>query len=192
MPRHHLASNPMRTLAAFAGGAVVGLIASRVMPPFVAQAAGTAWAAAGRDPFDALIQDHRALRALLDQMAESADDAALTRTQLLFRLKRRLSAHAMAEEDVIYPMLRDRGNGGDGAMHLYEEHAQMKILLYRLEQTAKHGAEWRELAGELGTLFDRHIRQEEDVEFPELRDSLDQHDVSRLSAKMHREKAMLL
>jgi hemerythrin superfamily protein len=188
----HLASNPMRTLAAFAGGAVAGLLMSRVMPPLMAQAAGTAFAAAGRDPFDTLMQDHRAIRSLLDDMVASEDQSSFMRTQLLFRLKRRLAAHAMAEEDVVYPILRGTGEGAENTMHLYEEHAEMKILLYKLEQLPKNESEWRERAVELRTLIDRHVRQEEDVEFPRLREALDDQDITRLSAQMHREKSLLL
>src|SRR5687768_17445808 len=58
----------MRGLAAFTTGALAAVIASRVLPPLVAQAAGSAQAAAGRDPFDALAEDHRIILSLLDRM----------------------------------------------------------------------------------------------------------------------------
>ena len=97
----------MRGLAAFAGGAAAAFFAARILPPFLAQASGTVRAAAGRDPFDMLANDHRIILALLEEMEHSPDNATFSRMQKLLTVKRRLSAHALAEEDVIYPMLHD-------------------------------------------------------------------------------------
>ena len=58
----------MRGLAAFTTGALAAVIASRVLPPIVAQAAGSAQTAAGHDPFDGLAEDHRIILSLLDRM----------------------------------------------------------------------------------------------------------------------------
>lgn len=182
----------MRTVAAFAGGAVAAMIAARLLPPVMAQASGAAQAAAGRDPFEALAEDHRAILALLDGMAESSDGAVFARTQRLLRLKRRIGAHALAEEDVLYPLLHDKGHAASEAMHLYEEHAEIKMHLYRLEQMPKSDAQWRTRVLELKALIEGHARQEEEVEFPKLRAALDEQALTRLSAHLHREKALLL
>lgn len=192
MPRYRT-TGPMVTLAAFAGGALAGFLASRVAPPVVAQAAGAALGAAGSDPFAALARDHQAFRFLLDDMADAADRSAFTRSQLLFRLKRRLAAHAMAEEDVVYPLLREREEESDqSAMQLYEDHAQIKILLHRLEQAVNEPEAWRSHALALKTLLDNHARAEEEVEFPRLRAALDGKGMTQLSAHVRREKALLL
>src|SRR5689334_5483750 len=65
----------MRGLAAFTTGALAAVIASRVLPPLLAQAAGSAQAAAGWDPFDTLADDHRIILSLLDRMESSPDNA---------------------------------------------------------------------------------------------------------------------
>ncbi|WP_448190220.1 hemerythrin domain-containing protein [Azospirillum sp. sgz301742] len=181
-----------RSLAAFAGGAVVALIASRVLPPILAQAAGSAQAAAGRDPFDALAEDHRAILSLLDALERSPDNAPFNRTQLLLRLKRRLAAHALAEEDVVYPLLFDRARATEDTRHLYDEHADMKVRLFALEQTPKDDQRWNGLVRELKTLIEGHIRQEEEVDFPKLRERLDKKDTVLVSGTIQREKALIL
>lgn len=179
-----------RGMTAFAGGALAGVIASRLLPPFLAQAGG---AALGRDPFEVLTEDHRHFVELLTRME---DDAAgpVNRMQLLLRLKRRLTAHALAEEDVIYPMLHDRESAatGDGARHLYGEHAEIKMHLHALEEMAKDDPGWGARAGELRRLVETHARQEEETEFPKLRQSLDDQAIARLSRAVQREKAMVL
>jgi hemerythrin superfamily protein len=191
MPRVSRIS-PIRAAASFAGGAVIALLGARLLPPLVAQARGAARMRAGGDPFTTLLQDHRAIMFHLDAMVESADSEVFGRGQHLLRLKRRLAAHAMAEEDIVYPALRESGGGIDDSAKLYEEHAQMKVLLYKLEQTSKSDEQWHRHATELRTLIERHIRQEEDVDFPRLRAALDEATSSNLASKIEREKALLL
>lgn len=173
-----------RGLAAFAGGAVVALIASRILPPILAQASGAAQAAAGRDPFDALAEDHRAILSLLDALERSPDNATFNRTQLLLRLKRRLAAHALAEEDVVYPLLHDRAHATEDARHLYDEHADMKVRLFALEQAPKDDQRWNDRVRELKALIEGHIRQEEQVDFPKLRERLNKQDTVLMSGTM--------
>ncbi len=181
-----------RGMAVFAGGAVAAVIASRLLPPVLAQAVGSARAAIGRDPFEALIQDHRDMLAYLNDMEQSPDDAALRRRQLLLRLKRRLTAHALAEEDVIYPMLGDPGGDPDEAKRLYADHADVKMQLHALEQTPTDAPEWRDRVHALRILIESHAREEEEVDFPKLRSALDEQAITRLSGALQREKAMVL
>ncbi|HYH18430.1 MAG TPA: hemerythrin domain-containing protein [Azospirillum sp.] len=179
-------------LMAFAGGVLVALIASRIMPPLVAQAAGTMRAQAGRDPFDALAHDHRIILSLLDEMEHSPEHATVRRTQLLLRLKRRLAAHALAEEDVVYPLLHDQAHAVEDTRHLYAEHADMKMHLFALERMPKDDPRWHGRVGELRALIAGHVRQEEEVDFPKLRERLDQRATVRLSGSVEREKALVL
>ncbi len=191
MPRaSHL--SPLRFAASFAGGALIALVGSRLLPPLVAQARGAARMRADGDPLATLLDDHRAILSHLDAMAESADTEVFVRTQHLLRLKRRLAAHALAEEDIVYPALREHLETVDDATHLYEEHAEMKVLLYKLEQTSKGDGQWHLHATELRTLVQRHIRQEEEVDFPKLRETLDEATSTELASKIAREKALLL
>ena len=55
--------------AALAGGVALGVLGSRLLPPVVAQAGGTARARLGRDPFRKLEDDHRVIEATLQEMA---------------------------------------------------------------------------------------------------------------------------
>lgn len=191
MPRTSRLS-PIRIAASFAGGALIALVGARLLPPVVAQARGAARARTGGDPFATLLHDHRVIMGHLNAMVESADSEVFHRTQRLLRLKRRLSAHAMAEEDVVYPALRETLEMVDEATHLYEEHAEMKVLLYKLEETPKSDEKWHVHATELRSLVERHVRQEEDVEFPKLRAALGESMATEFASKIEREKALLL
>jgi iron-sulfur cluster repair protein YtfE (RIC family) len=179
-----------RNVTAFAAGALAGIVASRALPPLLAQAGGLARGAAGRDPFEVLTRDHRLIADLLDGLEQSPPHAVFERTQKLFRLKRRLAAHAMAEEDVLYPMLIEQVSVD--ARHLYSEHADMKIHLYTLENTPKDDPEWMHHLRALKSLIEGHVLQEEEEAFPKLQASMSENMQTMLLGKLQREKAMLL
>lgn len=173
-------------------GAAAAVIAGRMLPPLLAQASGTARAAAGRDPFEGLERDHRVFLSLLSRMESSDDGATFERTQLLLRLKRRLAAHAMAEEDVVYPLLHDVAHAPEDARHLYAEHAEIKMHLFALEQMAKDDPRWAARARELKMLIAGHARQEEEVDFPKLRGRMDRRTARAAAGGVQREKAFIV
>ena len=72
------------SIAMFASGAATAMLAARILPPLVAQAAGSVRAASGQDPFATLIADHRHFVALLTEMERSPNSATFHRTQLCF------------------------------------------------------------------------------------------------------------
>src|SRR5690349_24814001 len=113
--------------AALAGGVALGVLGSRLLPPVVAQASGSMRATFRRDPFRPLEDDHRVIEATLAEMIEATTGSTAQRTKLFRLFKRKLGKHALAEEDVVYPVLHDIAGAEDKARELYDEHAQMKI-----------------------------------------------------------------
>ena len=176
-----------RGLAAFAGGASLAFIASRLLPPFLAQSVANVV-----DPFGVLIEDHRRFIDLLSEMERSEGASTFQRTQLFLRLKRGLAAHAMAEEDVLYPVLREEAGDAPAADRLYTDHGAIKTHLYALEQTIRDDTIWLPRVTALKTLLAEHARQEEDIEFPRLRALLDEEATARMARLIRREKAMVL
>lgn len=179
-----------RTMAAFAGGTFAAILASRFLPPVVAQTVGAARAMADKDPFEGLIKDHRKFVDLLHDMQQAT--SSVHRTQLLLRLKRGLTRHALAEEDVVYPMLHDLGREPHDVESLYHDHAEMKMSLHRLEMMLKDDPRWLGEVRDLTHLVETHARHEEGVDFPRLRRMLDDSDLAQLSRSLYREKAMVL
>lgn len=181
-----------RDLIAFGAGMLAGLAAGRIAPPVAGQAIGSLSARAGGDPFDALAGDHRKVLALFDVIERTDDSARLRRATLLFQLKRMLTAHALAEEDIIYPMLRDDAQREEMATKLYREHAEMKVRLFELEHQSKNSPAWMAKLRELRQIVASHARQEEESEFPRLRSVLKEEGKSQLFGEIRREKALLL
>jgi hemerythrin superfamily protein len=181
-----------RDLVAFGAGTLAGLAAGRIAPPIVGRATGLLSGMAGRDPFEGLAQDHRNVLALFDRIEHTEGSARLRRSTLLLQLKRMLTAHALAEEDIIYPMLRDDAQRQEMTSRLYREHAEMKIHLFELDRQAKDHPDWMTRLRELREIIAAHARQEEENEFPRLRAALGDDGTSRLLSVIRREKALVL
>jgi hemerythrin superfamily protein len=181
-----------RTAISFGAGALLMLTASRIAPPFAGRAIGSLRSMAGTDPFEALAQDHRKVLALLEQIEATDKSATMRRSAMLFQVKRMLTAHSLAEEDIVYPMLHDDAHRAKKAKKLYREHADIKVRLFELEHKAKDDPSWIEGVRELRRIVAEHACEEEQVEFPKLRAALDERRTSNLLGKVHREKSLVL
>jgi len=179
-------------IAAMAGGLAVGILGSRLMAPMFAAANGALRAKLGEDAFELLIQDHRQIISTLDEMERTPGDSMARRARLFLTLKRTLAKHALAEEDVVYPLLHQDVHDVKESKRLYNDHADMKIGLFELERSLKSKADWTAQVRSLRDSLHKHIREEEDVEFPKIRRMLSEHRSRRLSGMIHREEALVL
>jgi len=181
-----------RDLTAIGIGVAAGVVASRLLPPLMAQAVGGIRARSGEDPLNRLIQDHRRILSILDRMQEVPENHRAERMKLFLSLKRTLAKHALAEEDIVYPLLHDDVHDVEQSKHLYDEHADMKIHLFELERMLMNDQNWSRRVESLRDLIERHVRDEEEIEFPKLRESLDERRGRTLSQNIRREEALVL
>lgn len=179
-------------LRAFAIGAGLSYLASRLLPPLAGRAIGSARVAMGGDPFDALTRDHQRVLGIIDALLSTSEASKISRKTGLMQVKRALTAHALAEEDVVYPMLRERVGAAEAADRLYREHAELKFRLFRLEHLAADDRRWREELQSLRDLIANHARDEEQEQFPKLRAALSDSDTSQLAGDVGREKQLVL
>jgi hemerythrin superfamily protein len=175
-----------------AGGILVGAVASRLLPPLFANVNGSVRAKLGADPFQLLEEDHRSMELLLEKLRTSSDDSLAARTVAFMSLKRKIGKHALAEEDVVYPLLHEHANAQEDAYRLYREHAEMKIHLYELEAALKKNGEWKERFQSFDYLIREHIRDEEEKEFPRLREMMNEKQSICLSGLIRREESLVL
>lgn len=173
-------------------GAAGGLLLGRFLPVLIANASGIVQAAGGRDPFAGLIKEHRTLLSLLDRMEQVPVEEWAKRKVLFLAFKRTIGKHAMAEEDIIYPLLKTEAERHEATQKLYREHASMKIHLFELEAAIHQEEEWREGVRALRSEIEPHAREEEETEFPRLRELLDETKRAELSRKIHQEEALVV
>jgi hemerythrin superfamily protein len=181
-----------RDIAMVMSGVAVGLLGSRLLPPIIAMATGSIRGKAARDPFQKLENDHRLILRTLSAMEQTQDGGIAKRTALFLAAKRKLAKHALAEENVVYPLLQDEAQRRDAAKHLYEEHADMKSLLYEIEMCLMEGRPWTEPVSRLRAMVERHAEEEEREQFPRLRAVLSEQRYGQVAAQVHREEALIL
>lgn len=181
-----------RQIALITAGIAAGILGSRLLPPFLAATNNARRVRAGSDPFEMLIEDHRLILGFLEEMENAPTEAIGRRSAAFLGLKRKLGKHALAEEDVVYPILHGEAHHEEQSKELYDEHADMKIALYELETLLKSGADWREQVRSLRLLIQEHIDEEENVVFPHLRQLLDEQRAPKVSGQIGREEALIL
>jgi hemerythrin superfamily protein len=173
-------------------GFAAGFVLSRVIPSVWAQVRGAAGSAVGEDPFVELIRQHRILLSLLDRMEQTPADATARRAFLFLAFKRTIAKHALAEEDVAYPLLYAEAGRRETAEKLYREHADMKIHLFALQQKMREEEGWKEHVRALRDEIAGHARQEEDEVFPQLRELRQARESSVLSRNLRQEEAFVV
>ena len=171
-----------------AGVAALGLVAGLALSRTKRAALKAGMALTG-DWEKQLKREHRSLRKFLKGMVDSQLGDTVERASLLASTDELLTRHALEEEKVIYPALRQAG-AGEAVDLLFAEHAEMKTRLRGLQEMSFEDALWGERAADLRKLLLRHIHAEEDM-FPLLRELGDDARNKTLTTLVRREAVRL-
>jgi hemerythrin superfamily protein len=162
-------------------GAAIGIAANVGRKLFVQFSSG-----ATGDWFDALKTEHQAALAIFDKIEATEDSQTMMRSHLLSKLKHALDKHAVEEENVIYPALREANLAHD-ADALNSEHGYVKTYLYELETIAKDSPEWLARVRDFRAMIHEHMRMEEEEVFPSFREAMSDAQNARLTSMMNKE-----
>ena len=168
-------------LGAAVAGAAVGL-AANIGRKFLVQG----MSAAAGDWADALAAEHKMTLALFDKIEATDDDQTMMRSALLAKLKFALTKHALQEENVIYPALR-QANSAHEADTLESEHGYVKTYLYELETMPNDSPEWLARVRDFRSMIEPHMKMEEEEIFPTMRGMMSDEQNSRLTTMMNKE-----
>ena len=168
-------------VGAAVAGAAVGFAANFGRKFLVQMTSG-----ATGDWFDALKTEHALTLATFDKIEATDDSQTMMRSHLLTKLKYALTKHAIEEENVIYPAMRQANETGD-ADHLTSDHGYVKTYLYELETLPNSSAEWLARVRDFRAMIEEHMREEEDEIFPALRGRLSADQNAKLTAMMNKE-----
>jgi len=164
-------------------------IAASVMPPESAEDRAEARRKAQamcQGPNDWLtlaLDHHRQIERLFEQARAGSDAAA--RRSACKQLAAVLTAHANAEESVLYPMLAE-DHKGHAAM-AYQEQAMTKIEMHKLEMMEPMSKEWLDKLEHIQGAVAHHVYEEESTWFGELREVMRGHDEA-MHARRFREE----
>lgn len=163
-------------------GAAVGFAANmgrKLMMQAAAAGAHTDWD-------EALKAEHQATLAIFDKIEATKDSQTTMRATLLMKLKNALAKHAIEEENVVYPALREANQAHD-ADALNGEHGYVKTFLYELENMPKDSEDWLPRVRDFRSMIEEHMKMEENEVFPTLRKHLSEEQNKKISMSMHKE-----
>jgi hemerythrin superfamily protein len=138
------------------------------------------------DWFAALKTDHKLVDALFGLLERTRDEDTAKRGLLFSKIVAALAKHQFEEEHVVYPTLLD-GGPAETAKHLDAEHFEMKISMHELSEMAKDDPRWLDKAKALRRLVQAHVREEEEIVFPRLRERLSAKENAHLTRALNRE-----
>lgn len=177
-----------RQLAKLAGVGTVGvLMAPGLIAATASQAQQAPASSAQGDAFEILMQDHKKIAGLMQKMLDTPASDTQTRTSLLTQLKKTLTAHGVAEENVVYPAVRQQSLTGIDALQSVKEHADIKSYLYTLDMTPKNEQAWADQLRKLQGEVTDHVQNEEQDVFPSLRAKLSPEQVTVMTQMVVRE-----
>ncbi len=167
-------------LLAGAAGFGLGLLAS-----VGRKAAVQAVTATAGDWFEGLKREHKLAMGIIETLEKTTEAETAKRKALLFSLQHALGKHAIQEEDVIYCALRALGDVADADQLGHEHNAEVKQGLYDLEQIDTASPQWLVRLAKMKAAIEAHVREEEDVIFPRLRDKMTPEENKKLTARMN-------
>lgn len=173
------------SLGALAGAATAG-VALGVLAMLGRKAVVQAPTALAGDWDVALAAEHKATLKLFDALQATDDHATTKRSILLTQLKHALAKHALEEENVIYPALREAGEVA-GADELNAEHGYVKQYLYELDNVPNDSAAFLATVAKFRADIEDHMREEEEELFPRLKAKLDAAKNKHLTVAMNKE-----
>lgn len=135
---------------------------------------------------EALAAEHAATRKVFDALEATDETNTTKRAMLLAHLKHALMKHAIEEENVIYPAMRDAGQRA-AADELNKEHGYVKQYLYDLENIPRASPAWIAKLREFRRDIEAHMDEEENTLFPMLRAELSDEKNKALTLTMNKE-----
>lgn len=168
-------------LVAGAAGLAVGL-AANVARKFAVQA--PTMLAGEWD--EALKAEHDLTLKVFDALEATTEANTTKRATLLMNLKHMLAKHALEEENVIYPALREVGEI-EAADELNRDHGYVKQYLYELSEMPKDSPLWIGKLRKFRTDIEQHMREEETDLFPKLKGLVSDEKSKELTSLMNKE-----
>ncbi|MDX6250499.1 MAG: hypothetical protein QOF10_3859 [Kribbellaceae bacterium] len=135
------------------------------------------------DVIELIKQDHREIGRLFEQ----ADQHPARRPLLKPSLAALLIAHDRAEEDAVYPAVREAG-ADDLIVRSQQEHLKTEDLLAKLTRVDADDAAFDTVLTQLSDLVTAHVKLEESDVLPALQERLDEQELGSLADEFLRSR----
>ena len=137
---------------------------------------------------DVIRMDHQKVNVLFAEIEKSDDPQKIE--EYFGQLYKDLTVHAKAEEQVVYPAVRSL-YGEDNVQELYDEQAEMAVILDQIKATAPNSEAFKQQIKQLKDIVMDHVRQEESTLFATIRDNFSSEQSERLATEFKAAKEKL-
>ncbi|MDX2242014.1 MAG: hemerythrin domain-containing protein [Leptolyngbyaceae cyanobacterium bins.302] len=137
---------------------------------------------------DVIRMDHQKVNVLFAEIQKSNDPQKIQ--EYFGQLYKDLTAHAGAEEQVVYPAVRSF-YGADDTQELYDEQAQMKVMLDQIKALSPASSEFKSQVKQLMDIVMDHVRQEESTMFAAIRNNCSSEQSEQLATQFKEAKKQL-
>ncbi|GAB3316436.1 hemerythrin domain-containing protein [Luteimonas notoginsengisoli] len=148
------------------------------------------------DAITFLTNDHKVVRAMLEELAATTKRAVKRRTELLQKIAAELEAHTQIEEEIFYPAFKEAGEKSDDDKMFFEAMEEHRtagdLVLPDLLQTEVGSDQFSGRAKVLKELIDHHAKEEEKEMFPRARKLLGKAELNELGERLAARKAELI
>jgi len=134
-----------------------------------------------------LTEDHQAMLDLIDVIKQATD--ATTRRDTADTVIAEVMRHSVAEEMFVYPaMEKHLPQGKEEVEHDKQEHEGLVDVMKRLEDVDAEDHGFMELVHELESQLRHHVSDEEDEQFPKLREYISVDERQEMGQKVEQAK----
>jgi hemerythrin superfamily protein len=137
---------------------------------------------------DVIRMDHQKAKTLMGEILNSNSPSKIE--EYFGQLYKDLTAHAEAEEQVVYPAVRPF-YGDKDTQELYDEQAQQKQLLQDIKATSSSSPEFKDKIRRLRDITMDHIRQEESTMFAAIRNNCSSAQQEQMATQFKEAKKQL-
>ncbi|MGI2909478.1 hemerythrin domain-containing protein [Tolypothrix sp. VBCCA 56010] len=137
---------------------------------------------------DLIRLDHNKVNTLFTELLASNDPQKIQ--EYFGQIYKDLSAHAEAEEEVVYPRVRPF-YGQNDTQELYDEQAEMKKMLDEIKAIDPSSSQFKDKIKQLMDVVGDHIRQEESTMFAAIRNNLSTQESEQLSTEFKAAKSKI-
>jgi len=137
---------------------------------------------------DLIRADHGKVNTLFTELLQSDDPQKIQ--EYFGQIYKDLTAHAEAEEQVVYPAVRPFYGEGD-TKELYDEQAEMKQMLDQIKALNPSSSEFKDKVTNLMNVVGDHIRQEESTMFAAIRNNMNSDQSEQLASQFKEAKRQI-
>jgi hemerythrin superfamily protein len=146
------------------------------------------------DVVSLLKEDHKKVKALLEDMSSGEDSDAAELKELCEQVERELKAHTEVEEKLVYPIFKSQGEDEEDQELFFEateEHEIVDLVMEHLKKAEPGSPSFHARARVLSELVRHHIKEEEKEMLPRLRKLVDEQQLEEIGSRVLEMKEQL-